>query len=237
MKNLTQNWITEGLLDFEYKKYVLLAYLNGISKHFDESKLYPFLSDLVLHYNNLITIKENKKIASEQFPKKLTHLDFQNFKIHYEKIIGDENYMELIEEIVNFAIPLFEDQLKQGSELYEFVQSNISLFPIGIEPINNFEGYIFIKTNPKNDTLIYDYSVSIFEKSDEKFRAIKVDYITSYHTSAFYSYENIKIDLVKQYKKYAHPATYAVESKFSFPIHETLLPVVKRTIMTQIIKS
>lgn len=28
MDNLQKDWLTQGLIDFEYKKYVLLAYLN-----------------------------------------------------------------------------------------------------------------------------------------------------------------------------------------------------------------
>ncbi len=75
MKQLNLNWITEGLMDFEYKKYLLLAYLQEVSRDFDEKKLYPVLSDLVMHYNNLITIKRNKTYVSNQFPKQISKID------------------------------------------------------------------------------------------------------------------------------------------------------------------
>ena len=29
MKNLEKDWLTQGLIDFEYKKYILLSYLQG----------------------------------------------------------------------------------------------------------------------------------------------------------------------------------------------------------------
>ena len=36
MQFLDKNWITENHIDFEYKKYVLLAYLQHVSEHFTE---------------------------------------------------------------------------------------------------------------------------------------------------------------------------------------------------------
>jgi hypothetical protein len=51
MKKLEEDWLTKGLIDFEYKKYILLDYLQHIKEQFKERRLYPFLSDLVFHYN------------------------------------------------------------------------------------------------------------------------------------------------------------------------------------------
>ena len=36
MQALGVNWIIEGTVDFEYKKYILLAYLQEINRHFDK---------------------------------------------------------------------------------------------------------------------------------------------------------------------------------------------------------
>ena len=60
MDQLKENWLTEGLVDFEYKKYLLLAYLKKVKESFTRMELYPFLSDLVFHHRNLMAIKENK---------------------------------------------------------------------------------------------------------------------------------------------------------------------------------
>jgi hypothetical protein len=72
MKTLSETWFAEGFIDFELKKYTLLAYLQQVNKYFNETKLYPQLSDVIFHYNNLQALKENKKYLQEQFPKKLT---------------------------------------------------------------------------------------------------------------------------------------------------------------------
>ena len=61
MATLSKNWITEKLIDFEYKKYLLLAYLQQVSGQFDETRLYPSLSELIEHYKNVVSLRENKK--------------------------------------------------------------------------------------------------------------------------------------------------------------------------------
>ncbi|MDB5281955.1 MAG: hypothetical protein JWO06_1030, partial [Bacteroidota bacterium] len=60
METLDKNWLTDGLIDFEYKKYLLLSYLQQAGKNFDERKLYPKLSELVEHYKSLQLFKEKK---------------------------------------------------------------------------------------------------------------------------------------------------------------------------------
>jgi hypothetical protein len=61
MKQLSQTWFAEGYIDFELKKYTLLAYLQQINKYFNENKLYPQLADLIFHYNNIVAGTLSKK--------------------------------------------------------------------------------------------------------------------------------------------------------------------------------
>ena len=53
MEKLSKDWLTQGLIDFEYKKYVLMAYLQRVKTSFERIELYPFMADLVFHYRNL----------------------------------------------------------------------------------------------------------------------------------------------------------------------------------------
>ena len=69
MPSLSTNWITEKHIDFEYKKYVLLAYLQHVSAHFTENKLYPDLSELITHYRNVLSLKENKQTMFDSFSR------------------------------------------------------------------------------------------------------------------------------------------------------------------------
>ena len=71
MKQLSEDWLVEGHIDFEYKKYILLGYLRSIRNNFNLNKLYPFLSDLIFHYQNLVALKNKKKEYTDFFPKSI----------------------------------------------------------------------------------------------------------------------------------------------------------------------
>lgn len=234
MKKLNPNWITEGLIDYEYKKYILLAYLQEVNQQFNEQKLYPFLSDLIFHYKNLLGIKKNKEVATNSFPKKMTKMDLEKFKFHYEKMIGDDKYMNEIENILEFAIPKMNQQLVDGKELYEFVENKLEIFPVGIVPLNVEIGYMLLRDGEKRNTRVYEFQITIFENQNEKFRGIKTDFLCTYQVSITNTFEKIKSDLIFKNRSIPNPATYAIESKIEFPLEETLLPIAKRRLVRYI---
>ena len=114
-KKLGTNWLVEGMIDFEYKKYLLLAYLQHVSKNFDDQKVYPFLSDLIFHYQNLVIFKEKKQKVSGELTRRIQKIDLDNFRIEYEKLMHDDKYLDEIEEILAFAIPKIKAQMQNGA--------------------------------------------------------------------------------------------------------------------------
>ncbi|MBX7107917.1 MAG: hypothetical protein K1X61_04645 [Chitinophagales bacterium] len=229
MKQLNPNWLTEGWVDFEYKKYLLLAYLQKVSIDFDERKLYPVLSDLVMHFNNLITIKQNKTYVSNFFPKQISKIDFENFRLEFEKLIADEKYMEEVESIIDFAIPLMQRSLHEGKEIYKEVEEDLTIFPVGIVSINPEAGYLLLSKSNTSDTRVYSYLITIFENAYEKFRGIKTEFIGNYAHSFSNTFEEIKFQLIKDFRQLPNPAVYVITSKMEYPLDETFLPVAKRT--------
>ena len=93
MEKLSKDWLTQGLIDFEYKKYVLMAYLHTVKNSFERTELYPFMADLVFHYRNLLAIKENKTLIQESFPKEISLEEF-------EKMFNDYFWQPLIDQVV-----------------------------------------------------------------------------------------------------------------------------------------
>ncbi len=231
MKKLTTNWITEGLIDIEYKKYLLLGYLQSVSKHFDEQKLYPFLADLIMHYQNLIALKENKEAVKSNFSRKIKKIDLENFKIEYEKVMHDERYMYEIEAILEFAIPKIQLHLNDGKKIYDYVEQSLRIFPIGIMPLSADVGYMLLSNGNNSDTQVFGYEVTIFESANEKYRAIRTNYIDSYIKQFTNTFESIKIDLIKRHKNLPNPATFVISTACTFPLYETFLPIAKRSLM------
>jgi hypothetical protein len=231
MKQLSQTWFAEGYIDFELKKYTLLSYLQQINKYFHENKLYPQLSDLIFHYNNIVAFRENKKYLEEHFPKKLTGIQIEKLQVLYEQMIADDDLMQELEAIINYSAGEMKTTISNGTEIYEFVEENLTITPIGIIPIDIQEGYFFLSSGNTKSTHVYQYRLSFFEKHDEKFRSIKTNYVELMHRSMVNTYENIKSELIKNRSELPNPAVYSIETELTFPVEETLLPIAKRSLV------
>lgn len=228
MKTLSETWFAEGYIDFELKKYTLLAYLQEISKGFGENKLYPQLTDIIFHYNNIIAFRDNKKFLQEHFPKRLTGIQMEKLSLLYEQVIEDSELMKELEDIIHYASGKMKKTISDGTEIYEFVEEKINIQPVGLVPLDNSEGYFFLNNGHNKNTHVYQYRLTFFEKHDEKYRGIRTDYIDSWYRSFSSTYEQIKSELIKIRADLPNPAVYAMETSLSFPVEETLLPVAKR---------
>ena len=120
---LEENWLTEGLIDYEYKKYILLAYLKEAKESFGRVELYPWLGDLVFHYRNLLSIRDSKSAIYEAFPKELSLEEMEKLEIRYKPLLEDDSVMKEIENILEFAIPTLQLHLEEGSGIYDYVES------------------------------------------------------------------------------------------------------------------
>jgi hypothetical protein len=234
MKQLSETWFAEGYIDFELKKYTLLAYLQQINKYFNENKLYPQLSDLIFHYNNLVAFRENKKYLQEHFPKKLTGLQIEKLQTLYEQMIQDDELMQELEEIINYSADEMKTTISSGAEIYEFVEDKMQISPVGLIPLDIQEGYFFLSAGNTKHTRVYQYRLSFFEKHDEKYRTMKTSFVDLWQRSIVYTYENLKYDLLKNNGGLANPAVYSIETELTFPIEETLLPIAKRSLVKYI---
>ena len=231
MKQLSETWFAEGYIDFELKKYTLLAYLKEISSYFDQNRLYPQLSDLIFHYNNIVAFRENKKYLQEQFQKKLTGIQIEKLQLLYEQMIEDSELMQELEDIINYSADEMKTTISNGAEIYEFVEQNLTISPVGLVPLDSQEGYFFLSAGNSKATRVYHYRLSFFEKHDERFRSMKTSYIDLLQRSIVNSYENIKYNLIKTRSELSNPAVYCIETELQFPVEETLLPIAKRSLV------
>lgn len=227
MGELRENWLTEGLIDFEYKKYLLLAYLSKVKAAFNKNELYPFLADLVAHYRNLLTINENKTLISDA--------------ISLEEVAT----IKELEAIVSFAIPEFKSSLDDGAQIYEFVEANCEISPIGLSSLYGYEGYLFLSQPPDKETNVYRYQLTIFEPSvqggvpavqasSEPMRGLHIQHVKTTERSLANTYEHIKLQLIREFNALPNPSVYLITSKLRFPYVQTLMPVAKRLLIKQL---
>ncbi len=231
MKTLSPNWITEKRIDFEYKKYLLLAYLREAEKYFETSKLYPVLGDLVSHYRNLLQLQENKQSLQNLFPERIKSIDQEKMRLSFEKIINDDAIMQEIGQIIEYSIPCFESCLQEGKKIYDFIEGQLVIYAIGIIPLYASEGFFFLANGNSKLTRVYEYQVTIFDNPAGNYRGIHAHYVTSFAKKPWNSYESFKPELIKSFPKFPSPATYVIESKQRVPEAETLIPIAKRSLV------
>ncbi|TDH29221.1 hypothetical protein EXU57_03905 [Segetibacter sp. 3557_3] len=236
MKTLSETWFAEGYIDFELKKYTLLAYLQEVGKYFNEHKLYPQLADVIFHYNNIVSFRENKKFLQEHFPKQLTEINIKKLQLVYERMIEDDELMKELEEIIQFSATRIKGTIQNGAEIYEYVETKLIIAPVGLVPLDTNEGYLMLRDVKGNATTVYHYRLSIFEKHDEKYRGIHTHYIQQWQRSVSNSPESIKAELIRNRKELPNPAVYHIDTDLAYPLEETLLPIAKRSFVKFISK-
>jgi hypothetical protein len=231
---LSETWFMEGYIDFELQKYRLLAYLQEVNQYFTEHKLYPQLGDIVFHYNNLVAFKEHKKLMQDSFPKQLSNVNLQKLELVYEEMLQDNAIMQELENIIQYALAQMKPTLDNGAELYEQIEKQLRIEPVGIMPLYKNEGYVLVRYGNYSEVKAYNYTITLFENQNDKYRGIRLSYIDTWQNSIANTYESIKRDIIKAIRTLPNPAVFSVEYPLSVPLDETLLPVAKRALVRQI---
>ncbi|MEO6452574.1 MAG: hypothetical protein ABIN97_00815 [Ginsengibacter sp.] len=234
MKSLSETWFAEGYIDFELKKYTLLAYLQHVNSYFNQNKLYPQLADIIFHYNNIVAFRENRKFLQEHFPKQLTEVNLKKLQLEYKRMIEDDEIMKELEDIVHYSAQKIKTAIQSGTEIYEFVEDKLTIEPVGLIPLDTNEGYLLISDGHFNTTVAYQYHLTIFEKHNEKYRGLRTNFINQWMLSVSNSAENIKAELIRNRREMLNPAVYSIKTELAYPMEETLLPIAKRTFVKYI---
>ncbi|MDX2285125.1 MAG: hypothetical protein NW241_13250 [Bacteroidia bacterium] len=231
MKSLTPDWFVEGTVDFEYKKYVLLAYLQHVSREFAEVRLYPAFSDLIFHYQNLRRFREDKQRLYGQFPARLSEEEFRKLRLVQQPELPDDDVLQEVDQIVEYAIPTVQQRLQEGKDIYERIDERIRIEPIGISPLYRQEGYVFFHVTTARTVRIYRYRIVFFENTEGNYHGITLRPVDSFEYSLANTYESMKLQLSRRYAELPNPAAYLVAASQAFPEDAALLPVAKRKLL------
>ncbi|SMG18258.1 hypothetical protein SAMN05661096_01048 [Marivirga sericea] len=229
MKKLADDWITQGSLDFEYKKYILLAYLQQVGNSFEQHKLYPTFAELLMHYNNAFQLKAGKQKLWKSFPKELTQIDLKNFRMFFESKIEEDHQLKELEDILDFTIDSLKSHITIGKDIFDEVEKHLIIEPVGVKALEENEGLLLI--DPQYDPFyhIYQYRITIFEAAEEKFRGLQTVFIDKVKKSIGTTLEQLKIQVLKNIRLVSNYSAFRVVAMQPYPYEETLLPIVKRS--------
>jgi hypothetical protein len=225
---LDTDWLTEGIFDFEYKKYRLLAYLQTVERQFGQNRLYPHLPELQAHYHTCTALRASKQRISASFPKRVVGVDATQWQLMYEETVLEDVYLADLNATLDFAIPRLSRSVDEGTDKFSEVGESILISPLGIVPLRVDEGYLLFVGTTEKKVSVFRYQLALYNQKVE--RGLKTSFVDTFRTGIGRTVEQVKIDLVKTYTSWPNPAAYVVECKYDYPLHETLLPVAKERI-------
>ncbi|MCK8494196.1 hypothetical protein M0L20_20185 [Spirosoma sp. RP8] len=228
MKKLQSDWFTQNWLDAEYQKYVLMAYLQAVRQNFTENKLCPDLPDLRNHYEAGVRFSRGKGTLNAAFPKRAERVTGPPPRIEYKSEVTDDEFMNEIDTIMNFALPRFQTMLTEGQQQWADIAGSLTLSPVGLLPLRPEEGYLFLQATNQAETQIYYFCLTLYSEQEPGGRLVRFQFIEAIRRSFVNTVENIKLDLIRRHRHLPNPATFILESQRTYPVQETLLPIARQ---------
>lgn len=112
------DWYLEDPLDFEYKNYILLDYIQSVDKSYQEYKVSPYLLWTERLFNELNDFEQKRVQFLKSVEKE--YISFESGKIQIlKKNIREPNQIKIITEIIDFSKPILESKIKFGYKLLD----------------------------------------------------------------------------------------------------------------------
>ena len=226
---LQKNWVSTPTFDVELKEYILLAYLQRVNHRFNEQKLYPYLDELRTHLEDLYALKDEKLVWERLLSSDLIGLDFNNWSLRYAKPkLPEHEMLDIINDIIDMAIPRMEKSWEIGQELKEHLFDHISISPVGLVPLNTTEGYLFLRT--WNETRVYSFYMQLFleEYDEDQYKSLTTKYLQTFQNTPRNTPERLKSSLVKANPSIPNPATFLFRTSMAIPHVESFMPLAKQ---------
>lgn len=234
---LPKHWLTTPILDAEYKRYKLLAFLKYVDDRYFEKRLFPYADQVRIHTEALFKLTAALENMSDSFPKELSGIDSSEITLCYKGLVKPGKEMVEIEKIIEDTLPLLRNNLNSAHELIAELKRHIELFTVGLTPMESQYGYLLLQQEPS--TRVYEYRLHKVTHNDGPFgfSSISTRYIGTWKRSPSNNFEQIKLQLIKRHNAVANPATFGFVSSMSLPHIETYLPLAKQMTLEAILEN
>lgn len=220
---LKKDWFMEPVIDFELKKYQLLAYLQNKKEELSAQKLFPNHFELVEKYLALEEVIKNKSHVENSLMRELKKIDWKNLRLIYKKEDYSTEKIDELMDIIMFAFPKINSCRLDFKEEIEKLKNEIQMDVVGILPSYLTEGFIILE-QPSGYYLFTYEMQSVLDLQGEK-RFVH-EYLTTYKNRILNTPISIKKDIISTHKdKMPNPAVFIASCTSEIPIYETLLPI------------
>ena len=236
MKHLGIEDFTSPIDDVEKRQYDNLGALQHRREEFSHTRLFPYLGELLDLSYTLQQLVDNRNELAAKLPRKLKDVDWDKKELVFELSHTDTPDLERMFELSAWALPHIVATVEEGKAVYDFVDENIELEGVGIMPIYTGEGYFFVPEHRAHILHILRYELSMLHGDGHHFQAMKTRELHHMQESEVHvDPQQLKLSIINEHQELPNPATFVVETDLDFPYTETILPVVKRKLLNQLV--
>ena len=220
------SWLIDGPIDYELKKYKMLAILSRMRADLKRNSVWPVIQyvenqlDLLYRTKFEMEVKEEKSRVAKD-------IDFFNFEIIYETINNTSVTNDgIIDNIIDDAILEFGEVYMESRELWRSIENNLNLTWIPQKPSRVNKGYLII---PFEDGVCYAYEFEKLFKTTNSWRDITLSLVDTFD----YSSANI-IKFCNDFQNNENTLMFArmgIKIK-GIPLNETIVPISKQILFT-----
>lgn len=110
------DWYLEQPLDFEYKNYILLDYIQSVDKSFGLHQLSPYLLWTEKLSNELKFFEIKRQMFLRQTEKNILSFDDGQIRL-IKKTIDEHDSLKIVTEIIDYSLPILDSKVKLGYKL------------------------------------------------------------------------------------------------------------------------
>jgi hypothetical protein len=240
--NLPTDWMFHEPIDFEHKKYVLLDFLKKCENKLDEFKIYPTFIELSLHLANTQTLIKNNNILITK--KSLVTLDDEIMikDLEYKQQPTYNNELDdEIKKIIKYSAPKFFDYFNLAKSIWTMCFDSVELnFVKNRVNLNKIKGFVIYNDTYSNINYVWEFFLNKVNKQKNDYK-IHFNSIYSGNTEEL-NITQIISNYTKTFSKLSEKELLSlpiieVSTKQNFPFDETLVPIFKRKIMSNIMQS
>lgn len=212
---LNDFWLTAAPIDFEYKRYIMLAYEQRMLTEYKKKKVYPSLTDIVDRLAYVNDFLKNM-VAFERSSMEIQKVDWLKQEIHYKTKINDDTFDE-IKRIAIMARDILADLYIQFKNLYDEIDGSIVISGSRFSIFDKYEGYLQIK-----------YDMGLKEK------IMKYDIYKVLEPEPTFHLRTGKPTMAEYYSDRFQKNIFEIRMNEDYPAKESAIPVFRRKFLLHV---
>ena len=237
---MNTDWLFQEPIDLEHKQYVLLDYLQKLDKNLNNFKLYPQFQEISLHLASINLLLDKGQILTLnrvlKDPDDEIHLS--DLSPYNCPVLTKEEIVEVY-KVCKFSSEKLTDYFNHAKAIWDIVNDTVSIDPVkNKKNIESKQGLFFVDF--LNKTILYEFVIKPIKKNSIETKC-HIKKIAECNRDEFDSkLKEVKKPLIKNLHEcsvHKDLILFSVHHNNTYPLKETLLPIVKRKVMNYMIQS